>query len=81
MMNAMGTKVWSYGDILTEDGLSARDIVAMHFIKLFFDQGTLVGAEMIGDTSRMLAVKKAVDAAMPKAEAIKEFLPTRSRGN
>ena len=81
MMNAMGTKVWSYGDILAEDGLSARDIVAMHFIKLFFDQGALVGAEMIGDTSRMLAVKKAVDVAMSKAEAIKEFLPTRSRGN
>ena len=81
MMNAMGTKVWSYGDILAEDGASVRDIVAMHFIKLFFAAGVLVGAEMIGDTSRMLAVKKAVDNAMPKAEAIKEFLPTRSRGN
>ncbi len=81
MMNAMGTKVWSYGDILAEDGVSARDVAAMHFRKLFFRDGVLAGAELIGDTAPMLQIKKAVDAAMDKETAIKEFLPARTRGN
>ena len=81
MMNAMGTKVWSYGDILAEDGVSARDVAAMHFRKLFFRDGVLAGAELIGDTAPMLQIKKAVDAAMDKETAIKKFLPARTRGN
>ena len=78
MMNAMGTKVWSYGNILAEEGLSARDMGAMPFIKLFFSEDKLVGVEMIGDTSRMLAAKKAVDAGWSRKDAIKEFIPARS---
>ncbi len=74
MMNAMGTKVWSYGDINAKDGYAAKDSQQELFCKLFFDQGLLVGAELIGDMSQMIALKKAVDQRMDKDEAIMNFL-------
>lgn len=73
-MNAMGTKVWSYGNIEAEDGAARKDTASGHFAKLFFAEDRLVGAEMIGDISRMLPLKKAVDQAMERTEAEKAFL-------
>ena len=69
MMNAMGTRIWSYGDIAAETAESRRDLAAGHFGKLFFRAGALVGAELIGATNAMTKVKKAVDAALPQQEA------------
>jgi NAD(P)H-nitrite reductase large subunit len=74
-MNAMGTKVWSYGNIEAEDGAARKDTAAGNFTKLFFSENKLVGAEMIGDISRMLALKKAVEQGMDRHEAEKTFLP------
>lgn len=74
ILNAMGTKVWSYGDIEAEDGLSQKNTSDGSFTKLFFREKQLVGAELIGDTSDMLTIKKAVDQKMNRTKAKQSFL-------
>jgi NAD(P)H-nitrite reductase large subunit len=68
-MNAMGTKLWSYGRVDVAEGISVKDSQQGNFCKLFFEQGLLVGAELIGDNQQQLALKKAIDRQMTQAEA------------
>lgn len=75
LMNAMGTRIWSFGNIEAADGISRVDGAKGNFAKLFFTDDKLAGAELIGDTQPMTKLKKLVDAAAPKAEAL-AFLET-----
>jgi len=74
MMNAMGTKVWSGGDINNGEGICIKDSTAGNFKKLFFTDGVLTGAELIGDIGKMVALKKAIDQKISKEEAVAAFL-------
>lgn len=71
LMNAMGTKIWSYGDIESEDGESRRQVAAGAFAKFFFRDGLLAGAELIHQKPEMIQVKKAVDAGLAREAAVK----------
>lgn len=73
-LNAMGTKVWSYGNIEAEDGVSQKNSPSGSFTKLFFTENQLVGVELIGDISAMLTIKKAVDQKMSRAKAKQSFM-------
>lgn len=74
LMNAMGTKVWSSGDIDAADSLCEKDARKGNLIKLFFADGILTGAELIGDTGKMLGLKKAIDQGISRDKAIEQFL-------
>ncbi len=70
-MNSMGVAIWSQGNISTEDKHTVKDPTVNKFAKLFFDERqVLVGAILIGATDKAMQLKKAIDSAMPKQEAI-----------
>jgi nitrite reductase (NADH) large subunit len=74
MMKAMGSSIWSAGE-KTTGSLTEKDSVAGRLVKLFFDeQDKLVGAILIGDISQSLNLKKALNAAMGREEAVNSFL-------
>ncbi|NLO48497.1 MAG: NAD(P)/FAD-dependent oxidoreductase [Clostridiales bacterium] len=69
-MNAMGTRIWSLGDIGTSDAVSSQG--GSDFKKLFFDtNGKLAGAIMIGSITKASALKKAISEKVPKEEALR----------
>jgi nitrite reductase (NADH) large subunit len=69
-MNAMGTKIWSLGDISASDAVSTQD--GPDFKKLFFDpDGKLAGAILIGSIAKASALKKAIGEKMSKEEALR----------
>ncbi len=70
LMQAMGTKIWSGGDISPTDNYSLVNSASGDFQKLFFSEGILSGAILIGNTAKQTALKKAIDAKTPKDEAI-----------
>ena len=70
LMNAMGTRIWSFGNIEAEDGASCKDPAAAKFAKFFFADGKLVGAELIGDTQPMVKLKKMVESGAAREEAL-----------
>lgn len=69
-LNAMGTSLWSYGQVEAEEGYSRRDAGQGHFAKVFLSQGRLVGAELIGNTAGSSRLKKAVDAGENDIDAL-----------
>lgn len=69
LMNAMGTQIWSYGAIDSEEAEGRRLLSAGRFGKLFFRASRLVGAELIGTSGALSRVKKAVDAGLPRDAA------------
>lgn len=71
MMNAMGTKIWSYGNIEAEDSVSRKHIAQGAFAKFFFVGNALAGAELINANPEMIQVKKAVAEQLPREEALR----------
>lgn len=69
LINSMGVSIWSQGNISLEDNYTVKDPAANRFAKLFFDQGKLAGAILIGSTEKAMVLKKAIDASMPVEEA------------
>lgn len=69
-MNAMGTRIWSLGDISAADGV-AETIGDDSFKKLFFSpEGKLAGAILIGDIGKSTKLKKAIAEGIAKDEAL-----------
>ncbi|MEG1536652.1 MAG: FAD-dependent oxidoreductase [Clostridiales bacterium] len=70
-MNAMGVSIWSQGNITLTDTHTVKNPAGNSFAKLFFAQNeTLAGAVLIGVTDKAMALKKAIDSGMGKAEAL-----------
>lgn len=70
LMNAMGTKIWSGGSITSQDTYCIKDDQAKVLKKLFFAEGKLQGAILIGDVGAQTKIKKAIGEQLPKEEAI-----------
>jgi len=70
LMNAMGTKIWSFGNIEAGEGASCKDHSTGRFAKFFFNGDTLAGAELIGDTQPMVKLKKMVEGGASREEAL-----------
>jgi NAD(P)H-nitrite reductase large subunit/rubredoxin len=73
MMEAMGTKIWSRGEISDQDSLT--HISGGNFKKFFFQEGLLSGAILIGDLSQQTKLDKALgklDKSTVEAEFIKK---------
>lgn len=69
-MNAMGTRIWSLGDISVADG-AAETSEDGSFKKLFFGpEGKLVGAILIGDIKKSSKLKKAINEGIAKNQAL-----------
>lgn len=68
IMNAMGTKICSSGDIRLADAQSNQ--VGENFWKLFFAAGKLAGFILIGDTSAQAQLQEALESGMPKEQAL-----------
>ncbi|MDO4582233.1 MAG: FAD-dependent oxidoreductase [Bacillota bacterium] len=69
-MNAMGTRIWSYGQIEAASAAATRDMSKRQFTKLFFDeQERLCGAIVIGEPDLIMTLKKAVDTQLNRDEA------------
>lgn len=68
IMNAMGTKICSSGDIRLPDAQSNQ--VGENFWKLFFAAGKLAGFILIGDTSAQAQLQEALESGMPKEQAL-----------
>lgn len=70
LINAMGTKIWSGGDIKAAESYTPAQAGEGNFCKLFFSEDILVGACLIGDTSKQISLKKALDNRVSKEEAL-----------
>mgnify|MGYP000104553283 CR=1 FL=1 len=71
MMNAMGTSIWSGGNITLQESFTRSFPAEGKFSKLFFnDDGQLAGAILIGETGKSVTLKKAIANGMNKAEAL-----------
>ena len=68
-MNALGTSLYSIGAIAQADEAEAH-AEGNSLKKLFYKDGRLVAAILIGDISGMVAVRNAVLSGAPKGEAI-----------
>lgn len=73
LMQAMGTRIWSGGDITVPESHTLPSAEAGDFRKLFFKDGALCGAILIGDISKQGKLKKAMDAQAGKDEALAIF--------
>lgn len=67
---AMGTVLLSYGALDRGDCLSVVNSQKPGFGKMFFEADHLVGVEMIGPDLPLLQTRKAVDAQLPRKEAL-----------
>ncbi len=71
MMNAMGTRIWSGGNITLEESVTRSFPADGKFYKLFFnDKGQLSGAILIGEIGKSIALKKAIANRMNRTEAL-----------
>ncbi|NLL38950.1 MAG: NAD(P)/FAD-dependent oxidoreductase [Clostridiales bacterium] len=69
-MNAMGTRIWSLGDISATDGV-VETAGEDSFKKLFFSpEGKLVGAILIGDIGKSSKLRKAINEGIAKSQAL-----------
>lgn len=81
MLDAMSSQLWVYGDINAPLSESRRNPAEGLFAKMFFavdphsGEERLVGAELIGDCSNKLQLKKAIDDAIG-AEQTTELWPS-----
>ena len=58
-MNALGTSLYAVGDIARADETESH-VKGQKMKKLFYSEGRLVGAILVGDLSRMRAVNDAI---------------------
>lgn len=72
-LNVMDTYVWSSGELTAEDRAVWKDSEAGIFQTLFFEEEALAGAELIGDVSQSLALKKALAQGMGRTQALAAF--------
>jgi len=68
IMNALGTKIISLGNIRTEQSASSAE--GDNFIKLFFNEGKICGAIIIGDISLQGKIAAAIKNGASKEEAM-----------
>ncbi len=67
-MQAMGAEIWQLGDITAPDSVEYADPQSQRFVKFFFRDQRLAGAEMIGNDLPESRVKRALETAASKAE-------------
>ncbi|MEG1500620.1 MAG: FAD-dependent oxidoreductase, partial [Clostridiales bacterium] len=70
MMNSMGTKIWSMGDIKAPDNFCQKDPQTGQLQKLFFQDNLLTGGILIGDISLQIKIKEAFKNKLGKNEAL-----------
>lgn len=68
-LNAFGTKLYSIGYVAGDDYAEVRDDAKKEFRKVFFGGDKVVGGFMIGDTSKMMLLNRAVNEQYSKAQA------------
>ena len=66
--------------LVSEDCVMWKDSETGAFQKLFFEEGSLAGAELIGDLSQALVLKKALDQGMGKEQALGAFMAGKNNG-
>ena len=70
LLNAMGTRIWSNGNLNTEDSHVVKEPENGILKKLFFVDGMLKGAILIGDVALQGKLKEAIKQSLNKEEAI-----------
>lgn len=70
LLNAIGTRIWSNGNINTEDNYVEKDGGQAMLKKLFFIDNALCGAVLIGDVALQGKLKEAIKAGFKKEQAI-----------
>ena len=70
LLQTHGLRIWSYGNLKATALPGLRDIRRGRLLKLFAEQDTIAGAELIGFDNSLLRLKKAIDEHAPLEQAL-----------